>query len=65
MAMRRRKFIAGLLGTAVWRVAARAQKPPVRLGLLLSGDGNSPVSQSTVTYIKQGLRDNGMIEGRD
>ena len=63
--MKRRAFIAALGGAAVWPVVARGQKQPVRLGFLSSGDGNSPVSQFIVAYIKQGLRDNGLTEGRD
>ena len=64
--MRRREFIAALGGAAVmWPLAVRAQKAPVRIGLLASGAATSALSAAQIDSIKQGLRDNGLIEGRD
>ena len=64
--MRRREFITLLGGAATaWPCAARAQKPPVRIGYLASGSGTSPIGIDRVAAIKEGLRDNGLIEGRD
>ena len=65
--MRRREFIALFCGgaAATWPTAARAQKPPVRIGYLSSGSGTSPVGLDRVAAIKEGLRDQGLIEGRD
>ena len=64
--MKRREFIAGLVSTTIaWPLAVRAQKPPVRIGYLASGSGNSPIGVDRVAAIKEGLRDNGLVEGRD
>jgi putative tryptophan/tyrosine transport system substrate-binding protein len=63
--MRRRQFIALLGGAAAWPVAARAQKAPVRIGYLSSGAGDSTAVAIGLAAIRQGLRDNGLIEGRD
>jgi putative tryptophan/tyrosine transport system substrate-binding protein len=64
--MRRRDFIKLIAGSAAaWPLAARAQKPPVRIGYLASGSGDSPVGVDRVAAIKEGLRDNGLAEGRD
>jgi putative tryptophan/tyrosine transport system substrate-binding protein len=64
--MRRRDFIQGIAGSAVaWPLAVRAQKPPVRIGYLASGSGTSPIGIDRVAAIKEGLRDQGLIEGRD
>lgn len=64
--MRRRDFIAFLGSAAVARpVVARAQKPSVRIGYLSSGAADSAAVAIGVAAIKQGLRDNGLIEGRD
>jgi putative ABC transport system substrate-binding protein len=43
--MRRREFIAGLVGAAVWPVVARAQQGDRvrRIGVLIPGDENDPV----------------------
>jgi putative tryptophan/tyrosine transport system substrate-binding protein len=64
--MRRREFIA-LVGSAaaMWPLAARAQKPPTRIGYLASGSGTSPIGIDRVAAIEEGLRDQGLIEGRD
>ena len=65
--MRRREFIALFCGgaAATWPTAVRAQKPPVRIGYLSSGSGTSPIGLDRVAAIKEGLRDQGLIEGRD
>ena len=63
--MRRREFIALIGGAIAWPVAARSQKPLVRIGYLASGSGTSPIGIDRVAAIKEGLRDNGLIEGRD
>ena len=65
--MRRREFIALFCGgaAAAWPTTARAQKPPVRIGYLSSGSGTSPIGLDRVAAVKEGLRDEGLIEGRD
>jgi putative ABC transport system substrate-binding protein len=62
--VRRRDFIAAFGGAAAWPLAAHAQKP-VRIGLLASGAATSASSAAQIAAVKQGLRDNGLIEGRD
>jgi putative ABC transport system substrate-binding protein len=63
--MRRREFIAALVGgaAAAWPLAARAQQPGrvYRLGLLLPTDGNSP---GMLAFFDE-LRANGFIEGQN
>ena len=59
--MRRREFIALLGGAAAWPLAAHAQQP-ARLALLGSGAAQS--SGIFVEALKQGLADNGLIEGK-
>ena len=62
--MKRRKFIT-LLGGATWSwsFAAQAQKEPARLAFLGSGAAES--SAILLEGLKQGLRENGLVEGRD
>lgn len=64
--MRRREII-GLAGVtaSAWPFVARAQKAPIRIGFLASGEAGSAYSALLVDAIKRGLRDNGLIEGRD
>jgi putative tryptophan/tyrosine transport system substrate-binding protein len=64
--MRRREFI-GLVGcvAAGWPLAARAQKMPVSIGFLAAGAAGSANSAAYIDAIKEGLRDNGLIESRD
>jgi putative ABC transport system substrate-binding protein len=64
--MLRREFI-GLVGgaAAAWPLGALAQKAPVRIGFLASGAPGSAFSTAQVDNIKQGLRENGLVDGRD
>jgi putative tryptophan/tyrosine transport system substrate-binding protein len=64
--MQRREFITLLGGVVVaWPVMARAQKAPVRIGLLASGAAASLASAAQIDAIHRGLRENGLIVGRD
>lgn len=64
--MKRREFI-GLVGgiTVGWPLTAGAQKTPVRIGFLGSGTATSANSAAQIDAIKQGLRDNGLTDGKD
>jgi putative tryptophan/tyrosine transport system substrate-binding protein len=63
--MRRRVLITLLGATLVGPLATRAQKAPVRIGLLFSGGAGSPGTKARIAEIEEGLRGNGMTEGRD
>jgi putative ABC transport system substrate-binding protein len=66
MTMRRRDVLAALGGAAVARPwAARAQKPPARIGFLASGAAASINGAWQIRTIKKGLSDAGLTEGRD
>lgn len=63
--MRRRDFLGVIGGAAAWPVVAQAQKPALRIGFLSSGAANSFVALTRSRAIREGLRDNGLIDGRD
>jgi putative tryptophan/tyrosine transport system substrate-binding protein len=65
--MRRREFLCLLGGSAAgaWSSLSIAQKVPKRIGLLGSGAATSVITASQVATIKEGLRNNGLIDGRD
>jgi putative ABC transport system substrate-binding protein len=65
--MRRRDFIAGLGGAAVWPLAARAQQPDRmrRVGVLLSGAENDPVVRFQWAASRDELGKLGWFEGRN
>jgi putative ABC transport system substrate-binding protein len=63
--MRRREFITLLGGATAWPLKVRAQKAPVRIGFLACGAAGSANSAANIDNIKQGLRENGLVDGRD
>jgi putative ABC transport system substrate-binding protein len=65
--MRRREFIAGLGGAAVWTLAARAQQGDRvrRIGVLMGGDENDPVYKTWVSAFTQALAGLGWTDGRN
>jgi putative tryptophan/tyrosine transport system substrate-binding protein len=65
--MRRREFIAGLGGAAVWPVAAWAQQEERvrRVGILVNGSSTQAPAHPRVDAFKQGLAGVGWIEGRN
>jgi putative tryptophan/tyrosine transport system substrate-binding protein len=62
--MRRRAFITLIGSAAIGSMSARAQKLPV-IGFLASGSASSAGSAAQIDAIRQGLRNNGLIESRD
>jgi putative tryptophan/tyrosine transport system substrate-binding protein len=65
--MIKRREIFSIVGmTAVaWPLGALTQKPPVRIGVLAAGIAASPYGAGQINALKQGLLENGLIEGRD
>jgi putative tryptophan/tyrosine transport system substrate-binding protein len=62
--MRRREFIAGLVGAAAWPVVARAQQPVVPVvGLLSSRSADG--SADLIAAFRGGLAEAGFVEGRN
>ena len=61
--MRRREFITLLGGAIAWPLVARAQQKSVNIGLM--GAGAADTSALLIEALKQGLRENGLIEGKD
>jgi putative ABC transport system substrate-binding protein len=61
--MRRREFIAGLGGAAVWPLAARAQPDRARrVGCLYAFAGNDPIARARVAVLREGLAQLGWTE---
>jgi putative ABC transport system substrate-binding protein len=67
MSLRRREFIAGLGGAAVWPLAAHAQQGERvrRISVLLAGVESDPLSKSNVAAFTQSLADLGWTDGRN
>jgi putative ABC transport system substrate-binding protein len=61
--MRRREFFTLVSGAAAWPLLANAQKKPARIGFL--GAGGATGMAIFVEALKDGLRENGLQEGRD
>jgi ABC-type uncharacterized transport system substrate-binding protein len=64
--MKRREFIALLGGAAAaWPVAARAQQPERRIGVLMALVESDPEAQSLISTARQRLGELGWSEGRN
>ena len=65
--MRRREFITLLGVSAAWPLAAHAQQPDRmrRIGVLMSLAADDPEGKERLAAFIKGLRELGMIEGRD
>ena len=65
--MKRRTFIAALGGGAAWPLVTRAQRQNGRVAHIAYLGATSPSSLDPrqIEQFKQGLADNGLIEGRD
>jgi putative ABC transport system substrate-binding protein len=63
--MKRREFITLLGGitSALWPLPLGAQQKPLGIGFL--GAGAADTSTPLVEAVKQGLRENGLVEGKD
>jgi putative ABC transport system substrate-binding protein len=61
--MKRREFIAVMGSAAALPFAARAQQRPASIAFL--GGGAADPSVPLIEALKQGLRENGLIEGKD
>src|SRR5262252_1989107 len=65
--MKRREFIAGLGGAAVWPLAADAQQGERmrRIGALMPFEGSDPEGKRRYTAFAQALADLGWTDGRN
>ena len=65
--IRRREFIAGLAGAAAWPVLASAQQRDRvrRIGVLMPGDENDPVTKRLLSAFTQALAALGWTDGRN
>ena len=65
--MKRRDFITVLGGAAAWPLVARAQQaePVRRVGALLDGTKDSPLSLSAIAAFRERLAMLGWVEGRN
>src|SRR5215470_1104408 len=65
--MRRREFIAGVGGVAVWPLVARAQQGERvrRIGYLSGGSADDPLQRTLLTAFVQGLQQLGWTVGRN
>ena len=64
--MRRREFIAGLVSASARPLVARAQGDPIRrIGILMTGDENDPVTKNRLSALTKALADLGWTDGRN
>jgi putative tryptophan/tyrosine transport system substrate-binding protein len=65
--MRRREFMAALCGAATFGFAARAESPERlrRVGVLIYGAEDDPVTTTRVDGLRQGLQKLDWVEGRN
>jgi putative ABC transport system substrate-binding protein len=65
MSLRRREFIAGLGGAAVWPLAARAQQRAMPVIGYLTGTVPRQTGGREDVAVRQGLREVGFVEGQN
>lgn len=63
--MRRREFIAGVAGTAVWPLATRAQERVRRIGMVLAIAENDLQASLRTAAFEKGLAEFGWVVGRN
>jgi len=64
--VRRREFIAGIVGAAAWPVLARTQGERVRrIGVLMSWDEDDPEGRAYLSGFTQQLAELGWTSGRN
>jgi putative ABC transport system substrate-binding protein len=65
--MRRREFIAGILGLAAMplRVCAQQADRLRRIGMVIGFNESDPVAQAQVAELRQGLQRLGCMDGRN
>jgi putative ABC transport system substrate-binding protein len=63
--LRRREFIAGLGGAAAWPLAAGAQQAQRRIGVLMPGNENDPVTKTNLSAFTQALSGLAWTDGRN
>jgi putative tryptophan/tyrosine transport system substrate-binding protein len=65
--MKRREFIAGLGSALAWPLAARAQQGDRirRIGMLMPGNENDPLSKARISAFAQALADLGWTDARN
>jgi len=63
--MRRREFIAGIGGAAVWPLVARAQQPGMSVIGFLSTLSPSNMAANVMSEFQQGLKEAGFVEGHN
>jgi putative ABC transport system substrate-binding protein len=61
--LKRREFIILLGGAAAWPRAAHGQRKPATIGVL--GSGSAQSSAFLIDALKEGMSENGLVEGRD
>ena len=65
LAVKRREFITLLGGATTWPLAARAQQPKRRIGLLMGTTDDDPEGQARVRAFLDGLEQLGWTDGRN
>jgi putative ABC transport system substrate-binding protein len=63
--MRRRQFIAGLVGAAAWPLAARAQRATMAVIGFLGSESPDQLFAERLRTFHQGLSESGFVEGRN
>jgi putative tryptophan/tyrosine transport system substrate-binding protein len=63
--MRRREFLGIVSGAVAWPAVAHAQRAVPVIAVLGSGAADSPSSKTQMEFLRAGMRDLGLSEGKD